>query len=133
MITPVIFEEVKILLTVTGEHADDIARIDAVSEELYAHTRSHVRCARTSWLAWGKADESSISTFEEACVGMVTEIIPCDFTNVSNGVENFIAASFCSVTIEFVTNSRPWLPLRFKPLFADMPVASCVILSDFIP
>ena len=82
-------------MTVDGVHGDEIGGIGAVSEEFHTHARGQVDHSRNSddWFGNGEAHIASVSTLEDSCVGVASQIMPDCLSNGALSMDSFVAAA----------------------------------------
>ena len=98
MIREVVGKEVKILLAVHAEHADEVGGVHAVSEELYPDARFHIRRLRVSSGSDRQAREARVRSTEHARVWVCSLADPLSLGERTNRMDRFMAAASPTAT-----------------------------------
>ena len=132
MVHEVVREEVEIVLSIDAEHADEVGRVHAVSEQFDAHSWGQIRGLCVDGLGDGKSGEAGIGALEHASVGVVAGGDPLDLGNVTVCVYGLGPAAGPGAC-KLVTWRIKDRVLTDDKRLSQMPRASLSVSSDCIP
>ena len=102
MVHEVIREEVEAILAVDAEHADEVGRVMAISEQFDAHSWGQVRRPGVDRFGDRKSGKAGVSTSEHACVWVAAHGDPFDLTHITLGMNGLVPAA-SPAALKFIT------------------------------
>lgn len=132
VVREIVGEPVQVILTINTEHGNEVGRVEAISEELDAHTWGQIGGLGVDGLGDGHADISSVGSLEHSCVWVATLADPLDLGSCTLSVDCLVAATVPGAC-HFVTSSVKDGSLIYDKSAGQVPSSGLSALSHLAP